>query len=119
MIKKEFIARLSTKLGEKRVRTSELVEGFWETLGDCLSEEDKLKLSGYGVFEVKETVERNVKHPTTKEMIRIPKKNVVKFHISNKMKMKMNNINKKSDIKKRFSIKDVMKKIPNIFSKKI
>ncbi|BDU49933.1 HU family DNA-binding protein [Haliovirga abyssi] len=119
MIKKEFIARLSAKLGERRDRTYEVVESFWETLGECLEEDGELKLSSYGVFKVKETVERNVKHPTTKEIIIIPKKNVIKFYASNKLKMKINNDSKKSNSKKRFSIKDVMKKIPNIFGKKI
>lgn len=111
MIKKEFVARFSAKSSESQKRSKELVEDFLELFGDCLSEEDVLKFSGWGAFEVKYTPKRNVKHPKTQETMVIEGKRVIKFRQGKNLIAAMDFYTEQNSVKEKFSLKKAVKKI--------
>jgi len=59
-----------TGMGQKEVKT--LVDGMLETVSSHLKQGDKVQLTGFGTFEVRERSARTGVKPGTSEKIEIP-----------------------------------------------
>lgn len=71
MNKSELINAIATKAGFTAVDTSKFVDAFINVVQDTLSEGDKVALTGFGVFEVREKAAREGCNPKTGERISI------------------------------------------------
>lgn len=91
-------ADLADRLHEEFYRTRqfskiecvELVEDALETIKKAIVEEGKLKISGFGVFEVKTKRARRGRNPQTGEEITITPRRILTFTPSVKLKGRIN-----------------------------
>jgi DNA-binding protein HU-beta len=72
MKKSEFVAEVAKKAGVTRVEADKVVNAALNVITDTLQSGDKVTLTGFGTFEVRQRAERAGMNIRTKEKIRIP-----------------------------------------------
>lgn len=77
--KKALVESLSTKLDITKKQATEFLDAFLEEVTTALTNGDKVDLSGFGKFEVKERAAREGFNPQTKEKIAVPASKKVAF----------------------------------------
>lgn len=82
MTKADIVEKVYAKIGFSKKEASELVEMVFETLKDVLQKGDKVKISGFGNFLVREKNERVGRNPQTGEEITISARRVLTFRAS-------------------------------------
>lgn len=91
MTKADIIETVYDKLGGYSKReAAELVEIVFETLKDTLSKSEKVKISGFGNFVVREKKARMGRNPQTKKPIEISARKVLTFKPSQVLKATLN-----------------------------
>ena len=92
MLKSQLINILADKSPHLPKKTIEhIVSTILGTIGDALSQEDRVELRGFGSFFVREHKKRIGRNPRTGESITIAKKHVPAFRMSKKLYEKLNN----------------------------
>jgi integration host factor subunit alpha len=66
-----------------------MVDYFFEELRGALERGEEVKLSGFGMFSLRDKPPRPGRNPKTGEEIPITARRVVTFHASNKLKAKV------------------------------
>ena len=79
MNKTELIAAAAEKTGLTKKDTEKVLNAALEAIADTLAKNDKVQISGFGIFEVKEREARMGRNPRTGEDCLIPASRVVKF----------------------------------------
>jgi integration host factor subunit alpha len=64
----------------------EMVEAFFAEITNCLESGEEVKLSGFGVFNLRDKPERPGRNPKTGEEIPVAARRVVTFHASQSLK---------------------------------
>lgn len=72
MTKTELISEISQKTALSKKDSESALNSIIDTISSALVNGDKVQLTGFGVFEVKERAERIGRNPRTKEEITIP-----------------------------------------------
>ncbi len=72
MNKTELIAEAAQKSGLARRDAERLINAALDTVASALSSGEKVQLSGFGVFEVRERNARTGRNPRTRETVEIP-----------------------------------------------
>lgn len=72
MNKNELITAMAAESGLSKADTEKALNAFISQVGKALQAGDKIQLTGFGSFEVKERAERTGRNPKTKEPITIP-----------------------------------------------
>jgi DNA-binding protein HU-beta len=72
MNKTEFINAVAEKAGITKAEAQRTVNTVLDTITETLASGDRLVLTGFGSFEVRDTKERQGVNPRTKEKITIP-----------------------------------------------
>ena len=72
MNKAELIAAIAAKTGETKKSAEESVNAFVGVVTEALTKGKKIKLVGFGSFEVRKRAARKGRNPQTKEEIKIP-----------------------------------------------
>lgn len=72
MNKTELIAQVAEKTGLSKKDTESIVNAAVDTIAATMAQGDKVQLSGFGIFEVKDRQARVGRNPKTKEAIEIP-----------------------------------------------
>ena len=90
MTKADIVEKVYQKIGFSKKEASELVELVFDTLKDVLHDGDKVKISGFGNFIVKEKHERVGRNPQTGEQITISARRVLNFRPSQVLKAMLN-----------------------------
>ncbi len=86
------IARhLSNNLGISVRQAQELVELFFETIGQTLQVDEKVKLPNFGTFQCIDKRLRMGRNPLTGEQIPIQPRKVVSFRPSRKLRKQIDN----------------------------
>lgn len=85
MNKAELIDAMAAKAGLTKVQTKAALGAFMETVGETLSNGDRIALVGFGTFGVNTRAERKGRNPRTKQEMVIPAKKVVKFKAGNEL----------------------------------
>ena len=86
MNKTELIAAVSQVAGLTKKDTERVINAALDTITACLMEGEKVQLSGFGTFEVKDREARIGRNPHTKEAIDIPATRVPSFKASQALK---------------------------------
>ena len=86
MNKTELIAVVSQAAGLTKKDTERVINAVLDTITASLLEGDKVQLSGFGTFEVKDREARIGRNPHTKEAIEIPATKVPVFKPSKALK---------------------------------
>ncbi len=88
--KADIVHKVYDKIGFSKKEASELVELVFGSLKDQLSAGQKVKISGFGNFVVREKKERVGRNPQTGEQIKISARRVLTFRPSQVLKAMLN-----------------------------
>ena len=90
MSKTDLIETLSRKTGQTKKECGEIVNGFFEVIGDALAHGESVQLIGFGAFGIAKTKARTIAHPETGDLIRLPAGRRPKFTAGTKLKAAVN-----------------------------
>jgi integration host factor subunit alpha len=91
MTKADIIENVYVKLGGfSKKESAELVDLVFETMKETLAIGEKIKISGFGNFVVREKKERIGRNPQTGEEIKISARKVLTFKPSQVLKNALN-----------------------------
>ena len=86
MNKTELIAAVAQNAGLTKKDAERVVNATFEAISGSLAKGDKVQVSGFGIFEVKEREARTGRNPRTKETIQIPASRQPVFKASKALK---------------------------------
>ncbi len=86
LTKAEIAERLYEELGLNKREAKELVELFFEEIRQALEQNEQVKLSGFGNFDLRDKRQRPGRNPKTGEEIPITARRVVTFRPGQKLK---------------------------------
>ena len=89
LTKAELAEKLFEELGLNKREAKELVEQFFEEVRTCLEQNEAIKLSSFGNFELRDKRQRPGRNPKTGEEIPITARRVVTFHPGQKLKARV------------------------------
>lgn len=90
MTKADIVEKVYQKIGFSKKESSELVEQVFNTIKKTLEEGEKVKISGFGNFIVREKHERIGRNPQTGDQIKISARRVLTFRPSQVLKAMLN-----------------------------
>ncbi|MBN1614066.1 MAG: integration host factor subunit alpha [Deltaproteobacteria bacterium] len=82
MTKIDIIQNVYEKLGFSKKDSARLVDSVFDIMKDCLARGEKIKISGFGNFVVKEKKARRGRNPQTGQEIEISARKVLTFKSS-------------------------------------
>jgi len=86
MNKTELIAAVAEKTGMTKKDAERAVSMTFDTVAQALVKGEKVQVSGFGIFEVKEREARVGRNPRTKEAIQIPASKAPAFKAAKALK---------------------------------
>ena len=84
--KADLVKELAEKTGMRQKETKTLVNGLFESVSGHLKQGNKVQLTGFGTFEVRERSARTGVKPGTSEKIAIPASKVPAFKAGKTLK---------------------------------
>ena len=87
--KADLAEHLFEKVGLNKREAKEFVDLFFEEIRSALIQEESIKLTGFGNFDVRKKSERPGRNPKTGQEIPVTARKVVTFHASQKLKERM------------------------------
>lgn len=90
MTKADIVEQIYERVGFSKKESAEIVEKVFEIMKDTLSEGEKVKISGFGNFVVREKNARKGRNPQTGEEIRLAARRVLTFKPSLVLKNVLN-----------------------------
>lgn len=82
----ELVKEMAIKSGMTQIETKKFLEGILDAIEEALIAGEKVKLQGFGSFEVRDVAERVGVNPTTKEKITISARKRPVFKASKALK---------------------------------
>jgi integration host factor subunit alpha len=89
LTKAEMAERLFDEMGLNKREAKELVEQFFEEIRLSLEDNEQVKLSGFGNFDLRDKRQRPGRNPKTGEEIPIQARRVVTFRPGQKLKSRV------------------------------
>jgi integration host factor subunit alpha len=90
MTKIDIIQGVYEKLGFSKKDAAKIVESVFEIMKDSLANGEKIKISGFGNFSVKEKKSRRGRNPQTGSEIEISARKVLTFKSSQVLRKALN-----------------------------
>ena len=90
MTKRDIVDLLVKDMSFSRKKAVDFVDDFFETLKDNIEKSGKLKISGFGSFEVYHKNKRIGRNPRNMKTAEILERNVVRFKGSSLLKKSIN-----------------------------
>lgn len=90
MTKADIVEKIHEKIGFSKKESAELVELVFEVIKDTLESGEKLKIAGFGNFNVKQKTDRKGRNPQTGEEITIKARKILTFKPSIILKQAIN-----------------------------
>ncbi len=85
-----LLNRIHSRVGITKREAGTLVDSIFDTICQSLEEGDKVKISGFGNWEVRSKGERPGRNPRTLQAIAISSRRVVTFKASQVLKAALN-----------------------------
>lgn len=92
MTKVDIVTLLYEKVGLPKREAQDIVDAFFDTIKDTLIAGEQIKLSGFGVLNVRKKGARIGRNPKTKQDVEIKPRKVVTFRTSEMLKKSLNKI---------------------------
>ena len=92
MTKAEITERIFNKVGFSKKESADIVELVFDTMKETLEKGEKIKISGFGNFVVREKRPRIGRNPQTGEEIEISARRVITFRPSQVLKSVLNSV---------------------------
>jgi integration host factor subunit alpha len=89
LTKADLAEMLFDELGLNKREAKEIVESFFEEIRSALEDNEQVKLSGFGNFELRDKNTRPGRNPKTGEAIPISARRVVTFKPGQKLKARV------------------------------
>lgn len=89
LTKAAMAEKLFDELGLNKREAKEIVEMFFGEISQCLVNNEQVKLSGFGNFDLRDKKERPGRNPKTGEDIPISARRVVTFRPGQKLRAKV------------------------------
>ena len=86
MTKAEIVEQIYERVGFSKKEAAELVEKVFDIIKETLAEGEKVKISGFGNFVVRQKNARKGRNPATGASIRIKASKGVRFKAGSKLK---------------------------------
>ena len=98
MTKKEIVKDIADILGLTQLKTKEIVQMTFDAIIDTLvkSEDHRIELRNFGVFEVKKRAARKARNPRTGDKVFVPEKFVVTFKPGKEMEEKVREMERRA-----------------------
>jgi DNA-binding protein HU-beta len=121
MTKSELVRVLAEDFELPRRQVNDLVEGLLDKITEVLKTGDKVALTPFGQFRIRDRAARIARNPQTGEPVNVPAKRVLKFTAGRTLKEAVGapkrgaakkSVAKKSTAKKSVAKKSVAKKAP-------
>lgn len=90
MTKADIVERLYNKGNFTKTECIDYIETAFELIKSSIESEGKLKIAGFGNFEVKQKNDRRGRNPQTGETITITSRKILTFKPSNVLKSQLN-----------------------------
>jgi len=90
MTKADIVETLYEKVGFSKKEAADLVELVFDTIKERLSHGDKIKISGFGNFVIREKKPRMGRNPQTGDTIEISARRVLTFRPSQVLRAEVN-----------------------------
>ncbi len=91
MTKADLVTNLYEKVGLSKKESSMIVEQIFEIIRSCLEKGEKVKISGFGNFNIRSKKVRRGRNPQTGAEIEISARSVLSFKASPLLKKALNN----------------------------
>ena len=95
MTKADIVEQIYEQVGFSKKESAELVEKVFDAIKDTLARGEKVKISGFGNFVVRDKNSRKGRNPQTGEAIKIPARKKVGFTVSKSFKDTVLGVKKK------------------------
>lgn len=89
LTKAELAEALHDHVGLSKREAKEIVDLFFDTLGEALASGETVRLSGFGNFELRDKPQRPGRNPKTGEEIPISARRVVTFRPGQKLRLRV------------------------------
>ncbi len=86
MNKAQLIRFISEKTGFDKKQTEIFMETFTDSVTETLLSGEKVSISGFGTFEVRERAKKEAYNPVTKKTVTVPAKKAPAFKASKSFK---------------------------------
>ena len=90
MTKIDIIQNVYEKLGFSKKESADIVESVFDIIKDSLAQGERVKISGFGNFMVKDKRARRGRNPQTGEEISITERRVLTFKSSQVLRKALN-----------------------------
>ncbi|MDO8722305.1 MAG: integration host factor subunit alpha [Syntrophales bacterium] len=90
MTKIDIVQNVCGKVGLSKKDSAKIVESVFDIMKGCLTRGEKLKISGFGNFVVKEKNSRRGRNPQTGDSIEISARKVLTFKSSQVLRKALN-----------------------------
>ncbi len=90
MTKADLVEAVHGKVGFSKKESADIVETVFNTMKETLERGEKIKISGFGNFEVRDKRSRVGRNPQTGEVIEISARRVLTFKPSQVLKAALN-----------------------------
>ena len=90
MTKADLVSKIYDKVGLSKKESTIMVELIFEIIRTALENKDKVKISGFGNFNIRTKKVRRGRNPQTGEEIAITARNVLTFKASPVLKKALN-----------------------------
>lgn len=91
MTKTDIAEKIHINTGLSKKDSTDILESILSILKNTLEREEKIKISGFGNFEIKQKKDRRGRNPQTGETITIRARRVLSFKPSVVLKTNINN----------------------------
>ncbi len=88
--KADIVQDVYDRLGISKSDSAKIVEAVFDLMKDTLTQGENIKISGFGVFTVKDKHERRGRNPQTGEELSISARRVLTFKASHKLRNALN-----------------------------
>jgi len=92
MTKADIVERVYGKVGLTKKESVDVVEELFALIKDTLEAGEKIKIAGFGNFEVKQKADRRGRNPQTGEEITIEARKILTFKASPLLKQSINSV---------------------------
>lgn len=86
LTKAQLAELLFEQIGLNKRESKDMIEAFFDLMGESLVEGLDVKISGFGNYQIRTKAPRPGRNPRTGEAIPIKARRVVTFHASHKLK---------------------------------
>jgi len=90
MKKSDIVDSISGKIGVPKAQVQQMVDDVFDLIAEGLTKGEKIDLSGFGTFSVRDSKARTGRNPQSGEPIQIPARRVPAFKPGKELKEKVN-----------------------------